>query len=173
LHAVDGSVLWLMGENRNLREQAEIRGITRDRLVFASRASLDQHLARHRLADLFLDTLPYNAHTTASDALWTGLPVITCLGKTFAGRVAASLLSASGMPELITNSLDEYEALARSLALNSEALKKIKEKLSRNRSTCPLFDTGRFRTHIEKAYMTMLEQRRRGEPAKGFAVLPQ
>jgi protein O-GlcNAc transferase len=166
-------VLWLMGENKNLREQARIRGITPDRLVFASRLSLAEHLARQRLADLFLDTLPYNAHTTASDALWSGLPVITCLGKTFAGRVAASLLNASGMPELITNSLDEYAALARSLALNPEALKRIKEELARNRSTCPLFDTVRFRTHIEKAYVTMLEQHRRGEPPKGFAVRPR
>jgi protein O-GlcNAc transferase len=173
LHAVDGSVLWLMGENKNLREQAGIRGITPDRLVFAPRASLDEHLARHRLADLFLDTLPYNAHTTASDALWAGLPVITCLGRTFAGRVGASLLNASGMPELITNSFDEYEALARRLALDQEALNDIKEKLSRNRITCPLFDTGRFRAHIEKAYMTMLEQHRRGEPPKAFAVPPR
>lgn len=173
LHTVDDSVLWLMGENMNLRDEAGKRGISPDRLVFAPHARLDEHLARHRLADLFLDTLPYNAHTTTSDALWVGLPVVTCMGGTFAGRVAASLLSAAGMPELITNSLDEYEALARRLALDSDALKGIREKLSRNRSTCPLFDTGRFRAHIEKAYMTMVEQHRSGDRPQSFAVLPQ
>jgi predicted O-linked N-acetylglucosamine transferase (SPINDLY family) len=120
LRQIEGSVLWLLeGDARvpvNLRMEAEQRGVTTDRLVFAPRMQLEDHLARHRLADLFLDTLPYNAHTTASDALWAGLPVLTCVGSTFAGRVAASLLNAIGLPELITNSLDDYETLALGLA---------------------------------------------------------
>ena len=120
LKAVEGSVLWLLDDNpaavRNLKREAEARGVSTQRLIFAPRRPVEEHLARHRLADLFLDTLPCNAHTTASDALWAGLPVLTCTGDTFAGRVAASLLSAVGLPELITDSLPSYEALAMKLA---------------------------------------------------------
>ena len=120
LQQVDGSVLWLFEDNpsagRNLRAEALKRGIAGERLVFAPRMNLPEHLARHRLADLFLDTLPYNAHTTASDALWAGLPVLTRLGDTFAGRVAASLLGAAGLPELITSTPEAYEELALRLA---------------------------------------------------------
>ena len=120
LRQVAGSVLWLLQDNAaavdNLRRDAEARGVAADRLVFAPRLDLDAHLARHRLADLFLDTFPVNAHTTASDALWAGLPLVTLPGETFVSRVAASLLAAVGLPELITDSLADYEALALKLA---------------------------------------------------------
>ena len=174
LRQVEGSVLWLLEGNaavvRNLRREAEKRGVSPDRLIFAPRAKPEDHLARHGLADLFLDTLPYNAHTTVSDALWAGLPVVTCLGTTFAGRVAASLLNAVRLPELITHSLADYEALALKLAQDKKALTKIRSKLARNRKTCPLFDTDRFRRNIEKAYVTMWERYQRGEPPASFAV---
>src|SRR5262249_46547014 len=121
LRAIPGSVLWLTKPNptaeANLGKEAELRGVSRERIIFAPRlAEMSDHLARHRHADLFVDTLPYNAHTTASDALWTGVPIVTCLGETFAGRVAASLLKVIGLPELITSSLADYEALALKLA---------------------------------------------------------
>jgi predicted O-linked N-acetylglucosamine transferase (SPINDLY family) len=171
---IEGSVLWLLESNaaavRNLRMEAASRGIAPQRLVFAPNVKLEDHLARHRLADLFLDTLPYNAHTSASDALWAGLPVLTCLGTTFAGRVAASLLNAIGLNELITHSLEEYEALALQLATNLKHLADIKSKLARNRSTFPLFNTDRLRRHIEAAYTTMWERYQRGEPPESFAV---
>src|SRR5262249_40132872 len=130
------------------------------------------HLARLTLADLFLDTLPCNAHTTASDALWVGVPVVTCLGETFAGRVAGSLLHAVGLPELATASLGEYEALARKLATDPPSLATIRARLERNRLRHPLFDTDRFRRHIEAAYMTMWEKWQRGERPRSFAVAP-
>jgi predicted O-linked N-acetylglucosamine transferase (SPINDLY family) len=174
LQGVPESVLWLLGENataqRNLRRAAQARGIDPSRLIFAAKAPLDEHIARHGAADLFLDTLPYNAHTTASDALWAGLPVLTCPGPTFAGRVAASLLTAAGLPELIVRDLVEYEALALKLARDAQALAALKARLSAGRTTCPLFDTGRFTRHLEAAYVTMLERHRRGEPPEGFAV---
>ena len=155
----------------NLRREAERCGIDPQRLIFARKvADNADHLARQRLADLFLDTLPYNAHTTASDALWAGLPVLTCLGETFAGRVAASLLRAIGLPELITTSLDEYEALALKLASDPALLATIKSKLVQNRETYPLFNTARFTRHIEAAYITMWERYQRGEPPAAFAV---
>jgi len=174
LNEVPGSVLWLLEGNaaasRNLRREAQARGVVPERVVFAPFMKPEDHLARHRLADLFLDTLPYSAHTTASDALWAGLPVLTCLGTTFPGRVGASLLNAIGLPELITHSLDEYESLALELARNPERLAGIKSKLARNRDTYPLFDTDRFRRHIESAYTTMWERYQRGEPPRSFAV---
>src|SRR5471030_3111665 len=124
LKKVEGSVLWLLEDSAaaaaNLRREAASRGVGPDRLVFAGRMPLPEHLARHRCADLFLDTLPYNAHTTASDALWAGLPVLTSLGGTFAGRVAASLLHAIALPELITASLPDYEQLAVLLATDRQ-----------------------------------------------------
>ena len=119
---------------------------------------LEEHLARHRLADLFLDTLPYNAHTTASDALWAGLPVLTLMGQSFASRVAASLLSAMHLPELITTSLPDYEALAIELALNRQQLAVLKQKLATNRLTTPLFDTPQFTKGLEQAYVQMYER---------------
>jgi len=154
----------------NLRREAAARGVTPERLVFAPRVPRDDHLARHRLADLFLDTLPVNAHATASDALWAGLPLLTCLGKTFAGRVGASLLHAIGLPELVASSLAEYEAIALALARDAEALARVRTKLVTNRSTAPLFDTGRMTRNLEAAYTTMWERTRRGEPPESFIV---
>src|SRR5262245_35067088 len=174
LHAVEGSVLWLLGDNesaeRNLRKEAQARGIDPARLVFAGRLPLEDHLARHRLADLFLDTLPYNAHTTASDALWIGLPVVTRLGESFAGRVAASLLNAIGLPELVTHSIEDYEALALRLAKDSSLLEGYRNRLATNRLTHPLFDIDRFRRRIEAAYLQMWEIWQRGEQPRSFAV---
>jgi protein O-GlcNAc transferase len=170
LRRVDGSVLWLLGDNssaiRNLRNQAAERGIDPGRLIFATRVKLDVHLARHRLADLFVDTLPYNAHTTASDALWAGLPVVTCLGKCFAGRVAGSLLAAIGLPELVVPNLDDYEALALNLALKPDRLHEVRKKIMQNRLSYPLFDAERYRQHIESAYVRMWQNWQDG-------VLPQ
>jgi protein O-GlcNAc transferase len=172
----EGSVLWLLSENaraaQNLRAEAQARGVDAQRIIFAPLMKLDQHLARHRLADLFLDTLPLNAHTTASDALWAGLPVVTCTGATFGGRVAGSLLHAVGLEELVTTSLADYERLALRLAHDRSALAQIKATLARNRSTCPLFDSDRLRRHIEAAYLRMWEMRQRGEPPKSFSVEP-
>ncbi len=168
LGRVKGSMLWLLESSvttsRNLRHEAEQRGVAPERLVFAPRMRLDEHLARHRLADLFLDTLPINAHTTASDTLWAGLPVLTCAGNAFAGRVAASLLNAVGLPELVTGSLDEYEAMAFELATNSLKLLSLREKLARNRLTYPLFDTTLFTKHLESAYTKMWERQQSGLP---------
>jgi predicted O-linked N-acetylglucosamine transferase (SPINDLY family) len=174
LHEVEGSVLWLLGDNegaeRNLRKEAQRRGIDPSRLVFAGRLPLAEHLARHRLADLFLDTLPYNSHTTASDALWMGLPVLTCKGEAFAGRVATSLLHAVGIPELITSNLEDYHVLTLKLARDTALLGEIKATLVRNRNIYPLFNTERFARHIEAAYTTMWETWQRGEVPKGFSV---
>jgi predicted O-linked N-acetylglucosamine transferase (SPINDLY family) len=176
LKRVESSVLWLYEDNaaalRNLRLEAESRGVRADRLVPATRMPLPEHLARHRLADLFLDTLPVNAHTTASDALWAGLPVLTCTGNTFAGRVATSLLRAIGLPELIAGNLTDYEALALKLATTPALLSDIRAKLAKNRNTHPLFDTDRFRRHIESAYTTMYDRYQRGEVPQSFAVQP-
>jgi protein O-GlcNAc transferase len=177
LRAVEGSVLWLLRDNpdaeTNLRREARARGVDPARLVFAERAPLDQHLARHRLADLFLDTLPVNAHTTASDALWAGLPVVTCCGSNLSSRVAASLLRAVGLPELATHDLLQYEALALHLARDRSFLDDLRARLDGNRLTHPLFDTDRFRRHIEAAYTTMWETSQRGEPPRSFAVEAQ
>jgi predicted O-linked N-acetylglucosamine transferase (SPINDLY family) len=161
LLAVEGSVLWLLQDNSwvvdNLKKEAQKRGIDAQRLVFADRVPLSEHLARHRQADLFLDTLPYNAHTTTSDALWSGLPVLTLMGRSFASRVTASLLSAIGLPKLITKTQEEYEALAIDLAMNPNNLTDIKNKLAKNRLTTPLFDTPLFTKNIEAAYIKMYE----------------
>jgi len=176
LRRIPGSVLWLLEDNRwakqNLKNEAQARGIDPGRLIFAPRTALGEHLARHRLADLFLDTLPYNAHTTASDALWAGLPVLTCAGNTFAGRVAGSLLRAVGLSELVTDNLPAYEALAFKLAQDARLLETLRATLARNRMTHPLFDTDRFRRHIESAYVTMWEIWQRGEQPRAFAVDP-
>ena len=166
LLAVHGSVLWLIADNpdakNNLIKEAAIRGISSSRLIFAERLSLPEHLARHRQADLFLDTLPYNAHTTCSDALWAGLPVLTLKGRTFPGRVAASLLTAVGLSELITNTSEEYEALAIELALNSKKLSAIKEKLATNRLNAPLFDSKLFTKNLEAIYTEMYDRYQAG-----------
>jgi protein O-GlcNAc transferase len=175
LRATSSSVLWLRQGSPatvdNLRREAGARGVAPERLVFAPRCpELSDHLARHRLADLFLDTLPYNAHTTACDALWAGLPVLTCTGSTFAGRVAASMLYAIGLPELVTTGLHYYDALARRLVREPTLLAGLRERLARNRLTTPLFDTGRFTRHVEAAYDEMLKYRDSGLKPTPFAV---
>jgi predicted O-linked N-acetylglucosamine transferase (SPINDLY family) len=161
-------VLWLHKSNRwadvNLAEAAGRRGIDGARLVFADKLPLAQHLGRLQLADLFLDTLPYNAHTTASDALWCGVPVITCAGNTFAGRVAGSLLSAVELRELITNDLDSYYRLALRLATDSAELAAVKARLVQNRLTTPLFDTPRYTRDLEALFTEMHRRRLAGEP---------
>jgi predicted O-linked N-acetylglucosamine transferase (SPINDLY family) len=166
LRDCDGSVLWLLEDNamaaRNLKSEAAARGIAPERLIFAPRMQAALHLARLRLADLFLDTLPYNAHTTASEALWAGLPVLTSMGETFAGRVAASLLHAVGLSEMATTSLPEYEARAREFAQHPERLAAIRQMLAANRLTTPLFDAGQFARHIEAAYTAMYARHRAG-----------
>ncbi|MBS0519737.1 MAG: tetratricopeptide repeat protein [Proteobacteria bacterium] len=176
LRAVEGSVLWLLDDNPfatgALRREAQQRGVAPDRLIFAPRVSLEQHLARHRCADLFLDTFPCNAHTTASDALWAGLPLVTLTGDVFASRVAASLLNAVGLPELVTGNLADYEALAFRLATTPTLLAEIRAKLQAQRLTAPLFDTGRTCRHLESAYAGMYERCLRGEAPAGFDVAP-
>lgn len=174
LAALSGSALWLLEDNPvvpgNLRTAAAAAGVDPARLVFASRIPHSEHLARHSLADLFLDTLPCNAHTTASDALWAGLPVITSSGRAFAGRVAGSLLHAVGLPELVAPSLRDYERLALRLASDPVLLLEVRQKLGRKRARSALFDTDRFRRHIESAYFAMRERQRGGKPAAAFAV---
>ncbi len=174
LARVDKSVLWLLDENplarENLRKTAAHAGIAPERLIFAARVSLADHLARHRHADLFLDTLPYNAHTTASDALWMGLPILTLRGRSFAGRVSASLLTAVGLPELITESADAYEAAALSLARDPERLSALKRKLVERRDIAPLFDMARFTRHIEDAFSAMHAWNQAGEVPDHIAL---
>jgi protein O-GlcNAc transferase len=176
LRDIPTSVLWLIAGRShapdNLRCEAQARGVAPDRLVFAPVTSSQEHLARHQLADLFLDTHPYNAHTTASDALWAGLPVLTYAGETFAGRVAGSLLQAVGLSELVTLSLEDYEALARELASNPARLAVLRQKLAQDITTASLFDTVRTTRHIEAAFATMWERHCRDEPPQAFAVTP-
>ncbi len=175
LKTVEGSVLWLFVGNpasaQNLRKEAESRGVKSDRLVFATQMPLPDHLARQRLADLFLDTFPYNAHTTASDALWAGLPVLTYPGETFASRVAASLLNAVELPELITQSPKAYEALALELATDPKKLSALRRKLAENLPSCPLFNATLFARHIEDAYAQMLAKSHAGLPPGDIHVL--
>lgn len=160
LSRVPGSVLWLLESNplaaNNLRREAEARGIAPARIVFAPRAPLPEHLARYRVADLALDTFPYNSHTTASDALWTGCPIVTCVGETFASRVAASLLHAVDLAECVTGSFAEMENLAVLLAQDASRLSAMREHLTRKRSELPLWDTPRFVRDLEAAYAQML-----------------
>jgi protein O-GlcNAc transferase len=177
LRTVDNSVLWLSDTNAtakaNLWREAAQFGVAQQRLIFAPRvAGKADHLARHRQADLFLDTTPYNAHSTANDALWAGLPVLTVLGSAFPGRVAASLLHALGLPELIANSLHEYETMARRFAQNPGDLQALRTKLLQNRVSGPLFDTERSVRHIEAAYTTMYARLREGQQPAAFAVEP-
>ena len=159
LKKVKGSVLWLFENNliaiKNLQQEAAKRDIGSDRLIFAKPMALEEHLSRHKLADLFLDTFPYGAHTTCSDALWAGLPVLTCTGESFASRVSASLLNSIGLPELVTQTLKEYEDIAIELANNPNHLKEIKNKLEKNKLEQPLFNTKLFTKHIESAYAEM------------------
>jgi predicted O-linked N-acetylglucosamine transferase (SPINDLY family) len=176
LNAVPDSVLVLYAENQwaevNLKLEAEKRGVSKTRLVFGGRIERSEYLARYRLADLFLDTLPYNAHTTASDALWAGLPVLTCMGKSFASRVAASLLNAVGLPELITDTREDYESLAITLAQNPARLAALKQKLADNRTSAPLFNGALTARHLEKAYEAMLSRHRAGLAPDHIDVAP-
>jgi predicted O-linked N-acetylglucosamine transferase (SPINDLY family) len=174
LAQVPDSVFWLLDDlpelRANLAREAERHGVAASRLIFAPRAAVDRHLARLKLADLFLDSLPYNAHTTASDALWAGLPLLTCRGTTFPGRVAASMLRAAGLPELVTQTPDDYERLAVALARDPARLGALRQRLQQNRPTCALFDTDRFRRHIEAAYSTMWDIWLGGEGPRAFSV---
>jgi predicted O-linked N-acetylglucosamine transferase (SPINDLY family) len=161
LNEIPGGVLWLLECNRwakaNLLQLAQARGIAPSRVIFAPRVSGAEHLARQKLADLFLDTLPYNAHTTTSDALWVGLPVLTCRGDTFAARVASSLLEAAGLPEMVTHDLASYQARALHLARHPAELQLLRQKLESSRDNMALFDTPRFARNLESAYQGMWE----------------
>lgn len=175
LDGVPDSVLWLrtMGPEArdNLRREAKSRGVSPERLIFApSVADMSQHLARQSLANLYLDTLPYNAHSTSCDALWAGVPVLTCAGQGMAARAAASALTAVGLPELIAHSIEEYEHRALELARHPEQLNHLRDRMAEHRSAAPLFDTVRFCRQLESAYFTMHERMLRGEPAAAFAV---
>jgi predicted O-linked N-acetylglucosamine transferase (SPINDLY family) len=174
LEAVPGSVLWLLesstGFRETLRRESAARGVAPERLVFAPRLSPDQHLARQPLADLVLDTSPYNGHMTTSDAIWAGVPLVTLAGSAFAGRVAASQLAAIGMDELVTGSLAAYEALALKLAREPALLMAAREKLAENRNAMPLFDIPRLVQNVESAFATMFEIHNKGEAPRGFHV---
>ena len=161
LTSVEDSILWLLEDNalaaENLRLEAKRRGVDEKRLVFATRLPPSEHLARHRHADLLLDTFPCNAHTTASDALWAGLPVLTLMGESFASRVAASLLNAAGLPELVTETQAGYEALAIELANNVNRLDLLKLKLVNNLKNTPLYNTALFTSHLEGLYAELCQ----------------
>jgi protein O-GlcNAc transferase len=174
LRNVPGSVLWLLAANEhataNLRQAAARRAVDPARLIFAGRVPLDRHLDRQRLADLFLDTVPYNAGATASAALWAGVPLVTCRGACLVGRMAASMLHAVGLPELVTASLTDYVALAESLARDPARLQALRRTLDAHKQNQPLFDTARFTRHLEAAYLTMADSWQRGEQPKPFSV---
>ena len=176
LKRVPGSVLWLLAGNEtaeeNLRTEARERGVDPERLVFAGRLPLSQHLPRYQVADLFLDTWPYNAHTTASDALYEGLPLVTMAGKAFHARVAGSILATLGLPELITSSFEEYENVAVALATDPEKLAAVKAKLVAARTGSAMFDPGRYTRHLEWAFTRMVERARAGLPPEAFDVPP-
>ena len=175
LSRVPGSVLWLKSGGAtmeaNLGREAEARGVSPDQLRFArNNLPKPDHLARLRLADLFLDTHVYNAHTTAADALWAGLPVLTCPGKTFASRVGASLLEAVELPELIAGDLDHYERLAVRLAGDSGELGRLRGRLADNRGACPLFDTPRFVRNLERGYRAVWAIHEAGEKPRAVDI---
>ncbi len=177
LGKLDGSVIWLASDNEavqtNLRREASARGVSPERLIFAGRLPCaEDHLARHRSADLFLDTYPFNAHATASNALWAGLPVLTRIGDSYAARVASSLLNAVGLPELIATTQEQYEAIAVELASDPARLAELKEKLQRNRLTMPLFETARYARHLEDAFTQMYERRQAGLSPEHIYVAP-
>jgi len=174
LHALPGSVLWLMDNNpwatANLRREAEARGLDAGRIVFAPKVSPEQYLGRLRAADLFLDTAPYSAHTTASDALWVGVPVLTCPGETLPSRVAASQLNALGVPELIADTPAAYEAKALELARSPATLAAMRAKLAQQRGAAPLFDTALFVRNLEQAYEKMWAVYAAGEKPRPIRV---
>jgi predicted O-linked N-acetylglucosamine transferase (SPINDLY family) len=167
LQQVPGSVLWLAQDNAtvttNLRSQAADQGIAPERLIFSSRAPLPEHYARNALADLFLDTFPYGAHSTGADALWSGLPVLTRRGESFASRVAGSLLFELGLPELVTYSLEQYEATALHLATHPQELAALRRRLETNRATSPLFDASDIARRMERAYVAALKRHLSGQ----------
>jgi len=175
LKGVENSVLWLLVDNpmisQNLKIEALRHGVLENRLVFAQRVPLEIHLARHQFANLFLDTFPYNAHTTASDALWADLPVLTYSGKSFPSRVAASLLNSLGLNELITSSPEEYKYTAIDLALNPDKLSLIKNKLISNKTSFPLFNTRSYTRHFEIALQSIYSNFLSGSPPKNFEIL--
>ena len=177
LENVDNGVLWLLKSNKwaekNLKTEAEARGISESRLIFADRVSQAEHLARFKLADLFIDTFNINAHTTASDALWAGLPVVTKLGQGFASRVAGSLLHAVGLQELVTNNKHDYKTLILKLAKNPKMLSKIKKQLKSNISSQPLFDSKLYIKHLENGYLTAYKNFLDGNDAKKIIVSKQ
>jgi predicted O-linked N-acetylglucosamine transferase (SPINDLY family) len=166
LSAVDGSVLWLLQSTeaaaRHARQEAHRRGVSADRLIFGRRKPAREHLVRHGAADLFLDTFPYNAHTTATDALWAGLPIVTRSGESFASRVGASLLTTMGLAELVTTTPEQYERLAIDIAHDRPRLAALKMRLHRAREATPLFDGARLTADLERAYTRMFERRERG-----------
>jgi protein O-GlcNAc transferase len=174
LAAVPDSVLWLLEDNRwavqNLRREAAARNIDPERLIFCPRVDNESHLARHQLADLFLDTFPCNAHTTASDALWTGLPLLTCSGRTFPSRVAGSLLQAAGLPELVTRSLEDYGRVALQLTRDRDRLASLRARLTLDREGLPLFETPALCGHLETAYRHMWSLHREGKAPETFDV---
>jgi predicted O-linked N-acetylglucosamine transferase (SPINDLY family) len=174
LKQVEGSILWLLEETPsaavNLRREAAARGVDPERLIFAPHIPAAEHLARHRAADLFVDTLPYNAHTTASDALWAGLPILTRIGDSFASRVCASLLRSVGLPELVTSTWEQYEAMAIELAMHPGRLSGIRDRLDRNRLTTPLFDTHAFTRHLENAFLQMYQRHQSGSSPEHIFV---
>ena len=174
LERVENSVLWILSEDhnisKNLKNETTKRGIDFNRIVFAERIKMNEHLARQKVADLFIDTFPYTGHTTASDALWVGLPVLTRIGKSFASRVSASLLNAIDLSELVTSSEKEYEDLAVELAKNPVKLKEIKNKLKNNRNTKPLFNTQIFTRNMEKAYSLMYERYLKNLPLDNIEI---
>jgi predicted O-linked N-acetylglucosamine transferase (SPINDLY family) len=174
LSRVDGSVLWLLGDNpgmiHNLQREAAARGIAPERLIFADRIDVPHHLARHRAADLFIDTLPCNAHTTGSDALWAGVPLLTCAGDSFAARVAASLLRAIGLPELIAETPERYEEMAIHYARHPDLLSDIRRRLNQNRLTEPLFDTPRYCRDLEAALAGIYGRQQAGDPPNNLRI---
>jgi len=176
VRGVPGSVLWLVGGNSivedNLRREAEIRGLDPQRVIFASQLPYAQHLARLQLADLCLDTFPFNGGATTSDALWAGVPVVTCAGRSFAARMSGSLLHTLGMPELVARSLAEYEQLASQLASDRERLAGLRAQLAQRRATSPLFDTARFCRHLEAAYTAMRQRHADGLPPASLKISP-
>ena len=174
LQRVDGSVLWLVPTEakarENLRAEAERRGVSAQRLIFAEVLPLTEHLRRQQLADLFLDTLPFNAGATASPALWAGLPILTCMGESFAGRMGASLLRAVGLPDLVTETESDYEELAVKVGAHPELARELKERLWRNRLNTPLFDTAAFTRYLEAAFTAMYARYEAGLPPDHICV---
>jgi len=171
---VPDSVLWLLGSDESgvniLRRRAHGAGVDPDRLIFATRMAPPEHLARQRAADLFLDTLPYNAHTTASDALWAGVPLLTCGGESFGSRVASSLLRAVDLPELIAPTPERYEQMAVELASDPDRLSGLRRKLAQDRPSKPLFDTRLYARHLEAAYTGIYERYRQDLPPDDLRV---